>query len=217
MRSARYRAGRFFNCRFDDLAGLLLYNLPGTNQIGEVRKIGNKEESGMKYTSAEAGKLVKKLEERIRDLKDKEERSSVFNAASTEDSESLRPEYDFAATQEQIRKLQADVRNVKHAINIFNTTHELPGFEGLTIDQALILIPQLSQEKEKMRRMAGRLPKQRVVSLMSRSNIIDYEITNYDLEAAKEAYQEVADRLAAIQLALDAVNTSEAMEIAVKL
>lgn len=36
----------------------------------------------MKYTSAEAGKLVKKLEEQIKDLIDKEAKSAIFNAGS---------------------------------------------------------------------------------------------------------------------------------------
>ena len=170
----------------------------------------------MKYTSAEAGKLVKKLEEQIRDLKDKETKSSIFNAASTEDPEVLRPDYDFAAVQEQISRLQGDVRKVKHAINIFNTTHVLPGYPELTVDQALILIPQLSARKEKLRRMASRLPRERVDAMMSRGNIIDYQIANYDIAEAAAAYEKTADELSRLQLALDSVNTSIDIDIDVK-
>ena len=112
----------------------------------------------MKYTSAEAGKLIKKLEDEIRRLQENEAKSATFRAASTEDPESLRPAYDFAETQERIAALQAELRAAKHAVNVFNTTHTLPGFEDLTIDQALVLLPQLNAQKEKLRVMAARLP-----------------------------------------------------------
>lgn len=170
----------------------------------------------MKYTSAEAGKLVKKLEEQVRDLRSREIKSAVFHAASTEDPEKLRPEYHFSEVQTKLEKIQQDIRTVKHAINVFNTTHTLPGYKNLTIDQVLILIPQLSARKEKLRKMAARLPRERVDVLMSRGNIIDYEIANYQVGEAKEAYEKTVEELSSLQLALDAVNTSVTMEIEIE-
>lgn len=171
----------------------------------------------MKYTSAEANKLVRKLDDKIRDLLSLEDKASVFRAASSEDIESLRPEYDFGNTQAQLEELMAKHRAVKHAINVFNTTHELPGFAGVTIDQALIYIPQLNSRKETLRSMAARLPKERVEDYYNRSNIIDYRITNYDRETVKAAYDRTADTLTKLQLALDTVNTTAKMEIDVTL
>ena len=162
----------------------------------------------MKYTSAEAGKLIKKLEDEIRRLQENEQKSATFRAASTEDPETLRPAYDFAETQAKIAALQEQLRTAKHAVNVFNTTHTLPGFDGLTIDQALVLLPQLNAQKEKLRMMAARLPKERVLGYN-----IDYTIANYDIAAAADAYQEVSARLSALQLALDAANTTETMDI----
>ena len=170
------------------------------------------ERSGMRYTSAEAGKLIKKLEDEIRRLQENEQKSATFRAASTEDPETLRPEYDFAETQAKIAALQEQLRTAKHAVNVFNTTHTLPGFDGLTIDQALVLLPQLNAQKEKLRMMAARLPKERVLGYNT-GNIIDYTIANYDIAAAADAYQEVSARLSALQLALDAANTTETMDI----
>ena len=170
----------------------------------------------MKYTSAEAGKLVKKLEERVNLLLNTEKKSSVFNAASDEDVESLRPEYDFAKTQKEIEELSAKIRIAKHAINEFNISHTLPGFDDVTIDQALIYIPQLRQRKEVLKAMANRLPKERVDSFF-RSNIIDYEITNYDIAEVEKVYREYEEKLAAMQVALDTVNATEKMEIDVVL
>ena len=60
----------------------------------------------MMYTVSEAGKLIKKIEEKIRRLLLNEEKTAIFNAASGEDEESLRPKYDFDSTQKEIENLQ---------------------------------------------------------------------------------------------------------------
>lgn len=169
----------------------------------------------MKYTSSEANKLLKGLEARITDLKKRETKSRSFHAASTEDPEALRPAYDFEETQKQIAALEQDVRTVKHAINMFNVTHTLPGFDNMTIDQALIYLPQLSGRVRKLQDMAAALPRERVESY--RSTIIDYVIANYDIADAEKAYHAEQEKLNAIQIALDAANSGDTMEIDVSL
>lgn len=53
----------------------------------------------MNYTSAEANKLLKKLNDEYTALLDKETRSRDFRAAMGEDVASVRPVYDYAETQ----------------------------------------------------------------------------------------------------------------------
>ena len=171
----------------------------------------------MKYTSAEAGKLVKRIEMEIARLLTGERKSSVFNAASTENVEELRPEYDFAETQARLEELQEMLRKVKHAINAFNLSHELPGFEGVTIDQALIYIPMLRNRKSTLLNMAGRLPRERVNDRFSGGNFIDYTIINYDIKDVEKKYNELEEELTKMQLALDTINSTETMEIDVEL
>ena len=167
----------------------------------------------MKYTSAEANKLLKSIEGQITDLERKEELTASFQVASGEDVESLRPRYDFAATQKELDALEAKMRVVKHAINTFNLTHTLPGFDGLTIDQALVYIPQLTAKIRKLRSMSSVLPKQRVADRYSSVNFVDYLVSNYDIEEAEQAYVEAKELLASLHLALDTVNTTETMDI----
>lgn len=197
------------NCEFNDRRRWLLYYL-----LAKQRKHRNdlkKESQTMKYTSAEANKLLKGIEQKIRNILMMERRSSHFLVASGEDAESLRPKYDFAETQSELERLEAEVRKIKHAINCFNTTHTLPGFNAITIDQALVYIPQLSSRVRKLHELASSLPKERVENM--RSNIIDYSLANYDIDAAEKAYEESQKLLDSLQLALDAVNTTETMEI----
>ena len=85
----------------------------------------------MLYTSAEANKLLKRIESRISDLKDKEEKSSSFKVASGEDVESLRPKYDFAETQALLDELGFDVEVVERLEDVtpnmgFKQGYEVP-------------------------------------------------------------------------------------------
>ena len=165
----------------------------------------------MKYTSAEAAKLLRKLNEEVENLEGQEAKRCEFNAAIGEDIETVRPTYDYADTQRKLEELYAKIRTVKHVLNCFNSTTEVPGF-GMTIDQLLVYIPQLSRRKQKLATMSSCLPKEREKAGFG-SQIIDYRYANYDVEAVKADYQRVSDELAKAQTALDLVNTTMAMEI----
>ena len=83
----------------------------------------------MNYTSAEANKLLKKLNDEYTALLDKETRSRDFRAAMGEDVASVRPAYDCVETQARLAALEEKIRRLKHAINCFNTTHFVDGFD----------------------------------------------------------------------------------------
>ena len=165
----------------------------------------------MKYTSAEAAKLLRGLGEELEAVYSAETASREFVAATVEDLESVRPKYDFAETQKEIERLQREIRKVKHAINLFNTTTVLPDL-GMTIDEALVYIPQLSVKKNKLANMRNRLARTREYSRAG-SNIIEYRYANYDIEAADAEFKRVSDLLAKAQTALDVVNNSVKFEI----
>ncbi len=165
----------------------------------------------MTYTSAEANKLLKSLYQQERDLLEKEEKASTFVAAMEEDLEAIRPAYDFSEAQKQLEEVRGKIRAVKHAISVFNLTHEVPD-TGMTVDQVLLYIPQLTAQRDKLQTMQSRLPRERKNDYGA-SNFIEYTIANYDVAEAQRAYQETADKLAKVQLALDKLNTTETMEI----
>lgn len=170
----------------------------------------------IRMTSAEAAKLLRKLNEELDNVLLMEEQSREFSAALGEDVESVRPAYDYAQVQEQIEELEVRIRQVKHAVSSFNLAQEVPGFDGMTIDQMLVYIPQLNRRKVKLSRMQQRLPKQREqVSYGGGSQIIDYSYANYDLEAVKADYEKVSEELSRAQTALDLVNTTAQLEIPV--
>jgi hypothetical protein len=169
----------------------------------------------MKYTSAEANKLLKALETRRNSLRSIEEKSSNFVISVGENVEEVRPEYDFRGIQEELAELNGKIRAVKHAINVFNTTHTVPGFDDMTIDQVLVYLPQLSAQVAKLKMMAEALPRERKENF--RSNLVEYNIANYDPKEAAAEYERAQAELSSLQLALDAANAGEMMEIEIAL
>lgn len=161
----------------------------------------------MKVTSAQAAKIMRKYDDDMRSILGIEEQSRCFIAAVGEDVESVRPVYDYAETQAKLIELEDKIRVIKHALNVFNSTYIISDF-GMTIDQILVLMPQLSRRRDKLREMKSVLPKARVDHMRSTSNIIDYRYANYDIAAVEKDYDDISDRLAKLQTALDTVNNT---------
>ena len=162
-----------------------------------------------KLTSAEAAKILRKLNEELYSVLQKEEQSKDFLAALGEDPETVRPAYDYAKTSERIREIEAKIRLLKHAINVFNNTTLVPEI-NMTIDQALIYIPQLTNRYATLREMMNKLPKVRESAAMyGRGNsIIDYRYINYDLEQVERDCRACKSELDRAQLQLDLVNST---------
>ena len=167
----------------------------------------------MKLTSQEAGKMLKKLNEKIQSLLLMEKKSCSFLASVGEDPETCRPEYDYASVQKEVRELELKVRKLRHALNVFNSTHVVPGF-SMTIDEMLVYIPQLTKQKEKYDDMKSELPKSRVEPRYgSAQNFIDYKYLNYSVKDVEADYDRVSAELSKAQTALDLVNSTESFDI----
>lgn len=168
----------------------------------------------MKMTSNEAAKLLRKMNDELQMLRNKENKSSTFNACVGEDIEEVRPNYDYADTQEKIRECEKRIISLKHQINVFNVNTVVPDTDGMTIDQVLILFPMLTAEENKLAMMSNRLPKERQnVQFGRTSSVIDYSYANYSIEEAEKDYIAVTARLAAIQNALDVVNNTVQFDV----
>lgn len=167
----------------------------------------------MKYTSAQANKLLRKLNDDYLALSKKEDLSKDFLVALGENVESIRPEYDFLKTFSELTEIERKIRIVKHALNVFNSTTIIPEF-NITIDEMLILIPQLYKTKQKLALMKSKLPKMREQNSYSRvSAMVEYRYINYDIKEVEIEYEKISEKLSKAQIALDLVNNSFEIEI----
>lgn len=163
----------------------------------------------MQITSAGANKLLRKLEDDKRFLLAQEASASTY--VVTEGAEAVIPAYDYKKTAQGLETIEAQVRKIKHALNIFNSTTTLDGLD-ITIDEALVKMAQLNQRKSTLDSMRCRLEKERVTNF-GRSNVVEYTCINYDLAEIQADYQSISQQIMDIQLALDLTNQTKTFEL----
>jgi len=167
----------------------------------------------MKYTSSEANKLLRKLNADYKVLRIIESQRMTFLAATGEDPESVRPEYDYENICSRMQALSLKIRALKHAINVFNTTTVVDGFD-MTIDEMLVALPLLSERVTTLDSMRNAAPKVRERTYGTGTNAtIDYKYVNYDIEKAAKDYEESYALLTKMQTALDIANNTLTMDI----
>lgn len=164
----------------------------------------------MIFTSAEAAKMLKKVNEQIISIESKERRINQFEVGTNENIEDVRPKYDYVETSKQINELEEKARKLKHAINLFNISTKVDGFD-MTVDQMLVYIPQLTKKKSKLSGMADCLEKERIG--YNGDGVVEYRYVNYDLDKVKKDLEEIGDTLAKAQTALDVANNSVTFEV----
>lgn len=169
----------------------------------------------MKFTSAEANKYLRKLNDDYSAICKKEDLSKEFLVTLGENVESIRPEYDFLTTFNEQTEIERKIRIVKHALNLFNSQTIIPEF-NITIDEMLVLIPQLGKAKQKLALMKSKLPKMREQNSYSRSSsLVEYRYINYDVKQVEIEYEKICEKLSKAQIALDLVNNSFEIDIEV--
>lgn len=162
----------------------------------------------MKLTCDSASKLVKQLSMERNKLISQEQELCTYSYLQGE--EPFQPEYDFQATQQKLDELTQQIITLKHAINQFNVSTQLPGLD-LTVDAALVKMAILSQNKVRLESMRRLLPKTR--SLAPGGKASEFCVRNFESQDAEAAYQRVSEELIAIQQGLNKVNLTEYFEV----
>ena len=165
----------------------------------------------MKVTSAEANKLIKQLKDQYRLLYTQEGNVVSFIAATTESIEDVRPPYDYAEMAAKYDEIDRKIRKIKHALNVFNSTTLVEGF-NMTIDEMLVFLPQATDRLRKLATMLSKPAKSRAENT-GRTAIIEYEYLNYDLAKVQKDYDDLMDMKNRALTALDVVNNTVPFEI----
>ena len=159
-------------------------------------------------TSAELNKDLKKLQSERSRILELEQMTSLFVAATTENVEEIRPEYDLPATDNVLEEKEKEIRRIKHRLNVFNSTYVIEEL-GMTIDEVLVYLPQQSERVSKLDKMAKHTSRLRCSDRYgARNNLIEYEYANYSQAEAQRLYEAAHKDLVRAQLALDKANTT---------
>ncbi|MBO5198525.1 MAG: hypothetical protein J6B85_08420 [Lachnospiraceae bacterium] len=161
------------------------------------------------FTSASANKLLRTYEDEKNYLLSMEADSATYVLADGEKEEP--PAYSYEETAARLAQIDREVRKLKHAINVFNVGAVLPKL-GITIDEALVKMAQLTRTRARLDSMRKRLPKARKQEY-GRTNLIEYEYVNYDLQKVQEDYQKVCQEIMEIQMELDYCNQTVTFEV----
>ena len=165
----------------------------------------------VEFTSASANKYLRRLQDEKDRLLRNEQEVSTYVLAEGEAAEP--PAYDYGAVREKVAQIDGQARAIRHALHRFNMQTVLSE-RGITIDEALILLAQLSGRKERMNGLASRQPKERLGDrYFGGGGPIEYRYANYDVARAEADYRAVADEIAALQLELDLVNQTEVFSV----
>lgn len=178
------------------------------------------------FTPSSASRLVRKLADEKGDLQSRESERQTYVVASGEEPEI--PTYDYEATRRRIAEIDLVTRKLRHALHAHNAVTEAGGL-GITIDEALIELAQLSSERrllDDMRRREQRVRRDRHTRRRERMDLIgyadepattpeavEYLVCNYDVEQAERDYQATYERIIELQGAIDYANEVTTFEV----
>jgi len=165
----------------------------------------------MEMTLVEANKLVKKYQEALLQKRAEEKERSTYVASIQEDSESNRIDFVLSDYVNDFENIINDIKTLKHKINVYNSTIVLEDVH-LTIDEALLLLPILNDEKKRFGTLASMPKKKRISDGRYSSSIIDYQYVNFDTNEAKVRYDSLVDYINKIQFSLDKINSTLLLE-----
>lgn len=166
------------------------------------------------FTSASAAKYIKRMENEKSRLVSIEQKNATYILAQGEEGEP--PAYDYDEIVSRIDELDEAIRIARHALHAFNAQTVIPE-EGVTVDEALIVLAQMNSKLRRLERLRSVEPKKRLSSgYYGGKGIIEYEYANFDVKKAFADYEELYKRIANLQLRLDLVNQTETFAVEVR-
>lgn len=170
----------------------------------------------MEFTSASANKYLRRLQDEKDYILQSESETCTYIRAEDETVDP--PLYSYSETRAKVAALDKKVLALRHALHRFNIETVLPNC-GLTIDEALIALAQLSARRDRVNALRSRQPKERLRDRYygTGTGAVEYQYANYDVREAEQDYNSLSEEISAIQLELDLANQTIAFEVDIEL
>ncbi len=156
----------------------------------------------MKMTHTEAMKEIKKLEDRRQTLLQNE--NETCTVTYTEHETPIDTKYDYAKFTSELDTIDSRIRQLKGALAKSNAITIVKGFD-MSISESLVYLAQLNNHLSRFKRLADKQPLVRS-SAVYRNATYEFTKTLYDVNVAKEQYQECFDLISKLQMAIDLTN-----------
>lgn len=122
-----------------------------------------------------------------------EQKNATYILAQGEEGEP--PAYDYDGIVSRIDELDEAIRIVRHALHAFNAQTVIPE-EGVTVDEALIVLAQMNSKLRRLERLRSVEPKKRLSSgYYSGKGIIEYEYANFDVKRLSQTTRNSTNEL----------------------
>ena len=161
----------------------------------------------MKFNCDSANKLVKSLMSDLETIEKVEQNDSTYSYKPGEEPEI--PVYNLAETTAKIDAINEKIYKLKHAINEFNTTTKVEGFE-FTLDEALVRLKVLSKRRNTLNSMRSLPESSRQVGFRGEAEITR---PNFNLADAEAEYQRINKELTALQQGINITNLTKTFEV----
>lgn len=161
----------------------------------------------MTLCTAEIMKRIKALSEEKEDLISYEDTNCTV---SYKETETPAPDpYDYHETREKIAEIDREVLRLRFLLAQANCVTPLDGFD-MTVAQALIALAQMQNALAQLESMTRRNQKSRRIT---QTGVLEYTECRYDVAAVREEARALRQTIAALQVAIDRANLTNAVEV----
>ncbi|MCL2665170.1 MAG: hypothetical protein FWE82_06120 [Defluviitaleaceae bacterium] len=160
----------------------------------------------MKMCNAEILKKIKLLEQSKSDVLSKENRT--HQVTYQEEKDRYDYGYSFSLTRETVCGLDAEIRKLRHLLNISNATTAVPEFE-MTLGECLVYLAQLNNELGIVSRMAK---KETTTTNTTYGGKVEYTALNYSKEECQAKADWLQNTIAQLQIAIDRTNLTNMID-----
>lgn len=162
----------------------------------------------MRITSQKAKQLINQLNSEKDSLVIRERNNRTFVAATTENPNDLKPDYDFWETENRYVELTFKIAKLKHALNLFNASTVI--WRDKTIDEVLVILPGFSNRKVTLDGLKETPEK---VRDRVTGQVIDYRYASFNPKDAASEFQTVESSINEMHIALDKANSTLEFEV----
>ncbi|MDE7107768.1 MAG: hypothetical protein K2O39_05535 [Clostridiales bacterium] len=161
----------------------------------------------MKICHSEAMKRIKELEEQKNLLVYNE--SNRCTVSYKEGEEKTPSKYNYVKTRVEIEKIDKEVRAIKHALAVANSTIKVDDFD-MTIGEALVYLAQLNAE---YRRLDNLTDRDKLSRRITANGVIEYTECLYEPEKVEKDQKALYSKICKLQVAIDRANLNNYLDI----